>query len=116
MLLKPSLATLRDRVQVPERTWNLTLKILNGPGPSYLGRTLMSASAMASSNNPSRIGEFLVAERLRVVGLTHIDMNDESNLELYSRLLLFKNDVLISELLSQNSDYAMQRILQPLAH
>jgi hypothetical protein len=48
--------------------------------------------------------------------LIPIDMNDSSNLELYSRLLLFKNDVFHHEILWQNPDNALQRALQSLAH
>ena len=43
-------------------------------------------------------------------------MNDESNLDLYSRLLLFKNDHFQDEILWQNPDTPLQRVFQSLAH
>jgi hypothetical protein len=73
---------------------------------------------MASSNNSSGIGEFIVGGWLRILesGLTQIDMNDESILQLYSCLLLFKNDVSQPEIKWQDPDYGLQRALQSLAH
>lgn len=45
-----------------------------------------------------------------------IDMNDESNLELYSQLLLFKSNEFRDEILWQSPKTALQRTLQSLAH
>lgn len=44
------------------------------------------------------------------------DMNDESNLELYSKLLLFKNDLSRDEILWPHPENTLQRTLQSLAH
>ena len=43
-------------------------------------------------------------------------MNDETNLDLYSQLLLFRNDILQDELLFYGPDKSRQRSLQALAH
>ncbi|KAH8668091.1 hypothetical protein BGZ60DRAFT_528428 [Tricladium varicosporioides] len=54
---------------------------------------------MTSSSNPS-----------------DVDLNDQSNLDLYTRLVLFKNDKSQNETLWQNPDKCLQRSLQSLAH
>ena len=44
------------------------------------------------------------------------DLNDELNLDLYSKLLLFKNDISREETLWHYPENTLQRILQSLAH
>jgi hypothetical protein len=50
------------------------------------------------------------------VGLKDPDMNDDSNLELYSQLYLFKNTSVKDELIFYDPNKERQRVLQSLAH
>ena len=73
-------------------------------------------SEMASSGIPTReVGEFRPAVTEAAV-LRLPDMNDESNLELYSKLLFFKNDLSRDEILWHHPENTLQGILQSLAN
>jgi hypothetical protein len=70
---------------------------------------------MASQNIPPGIGGFHCPMCDACMVLTLIDMNDESNLDLYSQLLLLKNNTLRDEVLWHYPEYKLRRTLLSLA-
>ncbi|KAK0112864.1 hypothetical protein ONS95_014588 [Cadophora gregata] len=51
-----------------------------------------------------------------LIDLSRVDMNDPTNLHLYSEILVFKDDLLRQELVFRDRANSEQRILQALAH
>ena len=79
-----------------------------------IGNPLSIIFRMASPTGSTEAGGFPLAYDLPLLG--SVDMNDPSNLSLFSRLLLFRKELSEEDILWHNAESSQQRILQSLAH
>src|ERR1019366_5309328 len=69
---------------------------------------------MASPYGSTEVGGFPFANDLLL--MRSVDMNDPSNLSLYSQLFLFRKELSEEDIRWRNPDTLQQRTLQSLAH